>query len=72
MGGARRAEEAPHLPLLSAAKAAYDVVTTARLAREEWDENRALCAYCQAATALTLVSAALTLPEAARAVRRLA
>lgn len=72
MGGARRAEEQPHLPLLSAAKAAYDVTTTVKLAREEWDENEALCAYCQLATVLTFVNAALTLPEAARAARHVA
>ena len=70
-GGERRAEEAPHLPLLMAGKAAYDVATAAKLAREEWGDNRALCAYCQAATAASLAAAALALPEAARAARRL-
>ena len=71
-GGERRAEEAPHLPLLMAGKAAYDVATAAKLAREEWGDNRALCAYCQAATAASLAAAALALPEAARAARHLA
>ena len=63
-GGMDRARERPYLPLLLAAKALYDVQTTARLAREEWNENHALCAYCQAATAATAVAAVLTLPEA--------
>lgn len=71
-GGERRAEEQPHLPLLTAGKAAYDVVTTARLAREEWAENGALCAYCQAASVASLAIAALALPEAARAAQHLA
>ena len=71
-GGERRAEEAPHLPLLMAGKAAYDVATAAELAREEWGGNRALCAYCQAATVASLAAAALALPEALRAAQSLA
>jgi hypothetical protein len=70
-GGADRARDTPWLPLVSAAKAAYDVQTAAKLAREEWDGNEALCAYCQAATLLTLANAALALPEAGEAVRHL-
>lgn len=42
-----------------------------KLGREEWGENRALCAYCQVATACSLASAALALPEAADAARNL-
>lgn len=70
-GGADRARRRPWLPILSAAKAAYDLQTCVKLAREEWHENRALCAWCQGASALTAVSAALSLPEAARAARAL-
>ncbi|PRY92636.1 vitamin K epoxide reductase family protein [Hasllibacter halocynthiae] len=72
MGGEDRAEEQPHLPIATSAKAVYDLATAAKLAQEEWSENRALCAWCQAATALTAVAAALTLPETARAARSLA
>lgn len=68
-GGMDRARERPYLPLLLAAKALYDVRTTAALAREEWDENHALCAYCQVASMATLASAALALPEAVDAGR---
>ena len=71
IGGADRAEEKPWVPIALAAKSAYDVVTAAQLAQEEWQTNRALCAYCQGASVLTLVVAALTLPEAARAMRSL-
>ena len=71
-GGKDRARDKPWLPILAAAKSAYDARTAAMLAREEWAENEALCAYCQAASLLTLVSAALALPEAARAIRSLA
>jgi len=44
---------------------------TVKLAREEWQENRAFCAYCQTATLASFASAAFALPEAARAVRHL-
>ncbi|WP_181705732.1 vitamin K epoxide reductase family protein [Chthonobacter rhizosphaerae] len=70
-GGRRRAEAQPFLPLMTAGKALYDVVTCARLAREEWAENKALCAYCQLATVASVVTFALSLPEAARAARAL-
>ena len=39
------------------------------LAREEWAENRAFCAYCQTATLASFASAAFALPEALRAGR---
>lgn len=65
-GPADRAEAQPWLPIATAAKALYDVQTNMRLAREEWQENQALCAYCQAANLATLATAALALPEAWR------
>lgn len=70
-GGAGRAENTPMLPVALAAKTLYDAVTTIKLAREEWADNRALCAYCQLATVASFVSAALALPEASRALRTL-
>jgi uncharacterized membrane protein len=70
-GGADRAERHPALPLALAAKAGFDAVTALQLAREEWNENRAFCAYCQAATLAFLASFALALPEAGRAWRAL-
>jgi uncharacterized membrane protein len=42
-----------------------------KLAREEWRENRAFCAYCQTATLASFASVAFALPEAIRAVRHL-
>ena len=70
-GGADRAERHPALPLALAAKAGFDAVTALQLAREEWNENRAFCAYCQAAPLASLASFALALPEAGRAWRAL-
>jgi uncharacterized membrane protein len=71
-GGRDRATSHPVLPVLMAAKAGYDVATTAKLSREEWQENRALCGYCTAAALASLVILKLSLPEAARAAERLA
>jgi hypothetical protein len=70
-GGQDRARHRPVLPLLMTAKVAGDVVTDLVLAREEWRENRALCAWCQAATGMSVASLALALPEARRAWRHL-
>ena len=66
-GGADRARENPALPAALAAKTLYDSATALKLAQEEWGENQALCAYCQAATLASLASVALALPEAGRA-----
>lgn len=66
-----RAERTPLLPVALAAKTLFDVATNLTLAREEWQENKALCAYCQTASVLSLASAVLAMPEAARALRAL-
>ena len=70
-GGRDRATEQPWLPIAAAAKTFYDAATTVVLGREEWAENKALCAYCQAATLASFASAALAMPEALRAARHL-
>ena len=56
-GGEDRASAMPALPIVMAAKAAYDVATCLKLAREEWQENRAFCEYCQAATIASIAAA---------------
>jgi len=71
-GGKDRARQNPALPLAAAAKAAYDLATAAKLGREEWGENKALCSWCQVATFISAATVALTLPEAVRAGRSLA
>lgn len=67
-GGKDRAQEQPMLPLAMGAKLLYDVMTTVRLGQEEWQENKALCIYCQAATVATLAAAALAFPEVMHAI----
>jgi uncharacterized membrane protein len=61
----------PVLPLLLGLKTLGDVGLDVQLAREEWRENRAFCAYCQVATLLSVASAAIAAPDAVRALRRM-
>lgn len=66
-GGRDRAQQVPWLPVALAAKTLYDAGVTVKLAKEEWEDNQALCAYCQTATIASFASAMLSLPEAAEA-----
>lgn len=66
-GGTNRAKDAPALPLLLFGKTLVDVVTNLELAREEWNDNKKLCAYCQTATLASIASLVLAWPEAKRA-----
>jgi len=70
-GGRDRAEDNPAVPIALAAKSLYDVATAFKLAAEEWEGNKALCAYCQVATVASVIAAGLALPEASRAGRAL-
>ena len=49
---------------------ATDVVTELALAREEWRENEAVCAWCQVATAVSVASLAIAVAEGRRAWRQ--
>lgn len=69
-GGKDRAEQNPALPLVATGKAAVDLALCGALAVQEWRENKALCSWCQVATVISAATLALTLPEAARAIRR--
>ena len=70
-GGPDRPRRAPLLPIAMLAKVLYDTGLAVELGREEWKENRALCAYCQAATLASAASTFLALPEAIKAARYL-
>jgi uncharacterized membrane protein len=70
-GGPDRARRDPALPIAMALKTGYDSATCVKLAMEEWRDTRALCGYCQTATVASLLSFAIALPEALRAVRHL-
>ncbi len=68
-GGKNRAQDQPWLPIALGVKTIADVATNLKLAQEEWAENKAFCAYCQAASALSIASTALAVPEMAKALR---
>ncbi len=66
-GGADRARENPALPLVAAGKAAVDLALCGVLAAQEWRDNKALCSWCQVATAISAATLGLAVPEAVRA-----
>lgn len=70
-GGKNRAQQNPAIPIAMGLKILSDVAVAVELGREEWNENKALCAYCQTATLASLASAALAMPEVLSAIRRL-
>ena len=69
MGGKERYKTQKWLPILTFAKVVLDVLTAIELGREEWKDNKALCAYCQGATVVSLISLWVAWPEAKRAWR---
>lgn len=71
MGGKERSKDMPLVPVLMGLKALVDVVANMELAREEWNDNKKLCAYCQKANLFSLLTLALAVPEALRGVRAL-
>lgn len=68
-GGKDRAETNPALPIAMGLKTIADTATNLTLAKEEWQENKAFCAYCQTASVLSMASVALAVPEMVRAFR---
>jgi uncharacterized membrane protein len=70
-GGKNRATQTPLLPVALSLKTVLDTATAVELGREEWQENKALCAYCQVATICSVASVALAAPEALRAAKNL-
>jgi uncharacterized membrane protein len=71
MGGIDRARRNPLIPIAMGVKLVFDGVLSAELAREEWNENKAFCEYCQVATLCSLASIVLAVPEVMTAVRTL-
>ena len=66
-GGKDRARDNPALAIAAAAKAGYDLATALKLGQEEWQDNQALCSWCQIATLISAATFALAIPEALRA-----
>lgn len=67
VGGKDRATDTPLLPIAMGLKVLGDAAFALELGREEWQENKALCAYCQVATLASLASLPLAFPEVRKA-----
>jgi uncharacterized membrane protein len=70
-GGVNRVEEQPALPIATSAKILTDTAIAAKLTQEEWAENKALCFYCNLALIASVISFALSIPEALRAIQHM-
>ncbi len=70
-GGKDRALTQPWLPIAMGAKILADVGTNLQLAGEEWEGNKALCTYCQAASAMSIASVVFAVPEVVKAIQTL-
>ena len=70
-GGKDRATQQPWLPVALLGKTLIDLVTNVQLGREEWQENKKFCFYCQTSTVAATVAAVLAVPEAVRAIKTL-
>lgn len=71
MGGPRRHETHPYVPLAMAAKALADAGQAAKLSVDQWRLHRAFCSWCLTAAAATFATVPLVIPEARAALRRL-
>lgn len=69
MGPPDRARKQPLLPILLAAKVAFDAAVAAKYTIEEWKGYRAFCFWCLVASTATFASVALAIPEARRSMR---
>ena len=69
-GGKRRAHHQRWIPLAMAAKAGMDAVQAGRLTYEQFSKHQAACFWCLLATASTLGTALLVIPEAKAALTK--
>ena len=71
MGGAKRHESHPYVPLAMAGKAVLDAGQAAKLTVDQWRLHRAFCSWCLTAAAATFMVVPLVLPEARAALKQL-
>ncbi len=71
MGGAKRHESHPYVPLAMAGKALLDAGQAAKLSVDQWRLHKAFCSWCLTAAAATFMVVPLVLPEARAALRQL-
>lgn len=70
MGGERRAETRPWVPLALAVKVALDAAVAAKLTRDQWTRHRAFCSWCLLAAGASFAAVPHVVPEARAALRR--
>lgn len=71
MGGTRRHQTHPYVPLALAAKASVDAAQAAKLTVDQWRLHRAFCSWCLTAAAATFAVVPLVVPEAGAALKQL-
>jgi hypothetical protein len=71
MGGPARAQKQPWIPLLLAAKVAFDTFQAIRLFRDQLTKFHAFCSWCLLTAATTLATIPLVVPETYAAIRQL-
>lgn len=69
IGGSRRHETHPHLPIALAAKAALDAAQAGKLTLDQWFKHRAFCSWCLTAAAVTFAVVPAVVPELRAALR---
>ncbi|MGE0705495.1 MAG: vitamin K epoxide reductase family protein, partial [Vicinamibacterales bacterium] len=63
VGGIRRYQSHPLIPIALAAKAAGDAAQAARLTRDQWVDHRAFCSWCLIAATSTFAVVPAVVPE---------
>ncbi len=71
MGGQNRAAEQPWIPLVLAAKVAFDTTQAVRLFFDQKTKYHAFCSWCLLAAGSTLAIVPLAIPETYAALRQL-
>jgi len=69
MGGERRAESMPLLPLAMAAKIAFDAANAGKLTVDQWTKHRAFCLWCLGSATATFAMLPFAVDEAKQALR---
>src|SRR5919204_6413086 len=67
MGPPDRATRQPWIPLVLAAKVAFDVATASKLTVDQWTKHKAFCFWCLAASVATFAMIPLVLDETRQA-----
>lgn len=70
IGGPRRHEASPWLPVALAAKVGFDAAQAAKLSVDQWTKHRAFCTWCLVAAGATFAAVPAVLPELRAALRR--